>query len=207
MMLAVDKLSKSFFDGKNTRKVIDGVSFSIEDKSIVLIDGRSGCGKSTLLGMIGGILKPDGGQILFNDEKIRKKHVSFIFQEHQLLEELTGEENLNFVKRFRSIKDWKSYAKLLAIGHLLDVAVERLSGGEKQRFNILRGICTDSKVLLADEPTSHLDRNMSNVVANILSEESKNKLVLVVSHSARREDFNFDKSIYMNDGRLLKAKK
>jgi ABC-type lipoprotein export system ATPase subunit len=207
MMLVVDKLSKSFFDGKNIRKVIDNVSFSIEDKSIVLIDGRSGCGKSTLLGMIGGILNPDAGQILFNEENIRKKHVSFIFQEHQLFEELTGEENLNFVKRFRAIKDRKPYAKLLAIDHLLNVIVERLSGGERQRFNILRGICTDSKVLLADEPTSHLDRNMSNVVANILSEEAKNKLILVVSHSARREDFNFDKSIYMNDGRLLKPKK
>lgn len=169
--------------------IFDNLSFSFPSKGLVVIKGPSGCGKSTLLNLIGGIDLEYEGKIFFDGKIVSKKEdpiylkdaVSYVFQEFNLIEQLTVKENL-LIKHKKISKKDQNIIKDLKLDLLLNKKVKKLSNGEKQRVAIARSIFSSSEVILLDEPTSSLDKENKEIIFKKLLEEAKDKLIIVVTH-------------------------
>ena len=212
-MLEIQNLKKSFKGkGGKTKVVLNDISFSLPDKGMYFIVGKSGSGKSTLLNLIGGLDTPDSGSIEFNGlqlEKISPKELSsyrarsigFVFQESNLFDDLSVEDNLTIpVDRKISKAEIESILKRFDLFSLEKQKVNTLSGGEKQRVAIMRAVLKNPEMILCDEPTGSLDEENSKNIFTILKNLSKEKLVIVVSHDRKSaEDFG-DGIIEIKDG-------
>lgn len=209
-MLKIKSLHKSFNKGKtNEISVLKDVSLSFPNAGLFIILGPSGSGKSTLLSLIGALDTPDSGDIFYNDINIAKlsnkekdryhqEVVSFIFQEHNLVDYLSLKDNASL-----KIKDNTSYndvLKELDVFELLNKKPASLSGGEKERCAIARAVLSDSKILLCDEPTASLDSENARNVLAILKKASQEKLVIVVSHDEKLCREFSDNILEMRDG-------
>ena len=175
---------------ENKRKVLKGVSLSVEEGKMYAILGPSGCGKTTLLSLIGGLDSPSNGQILYDGQDIekmglsahRKNNIAFIFQSYNLIDYLTPKENVALTSKLPPLP-------ILERVGLTDEESKRnvlkLSGGQQQRVAIARALASDAKVILADEPTGNLDEDTAAEIANILNEcaHQMNKCVVIVTHS------------------------
>ena len=175
---------------ENKRKVLKGVSLSVEEGKMYAILGPSGCGKTTLLSLIGGLDSPSNGQILYDGQDIekmglsahRKNNIAFIFQSYNLIDYLTPKENVALTSKLPPLP-------ILERVGLTDEESKRnvlkLSGGQQQRVAIARALASDAKVILADEPTGNLDEDTAAEIANILKEcaHQMNKCVIIVTHS------------------------
>lgn len=155
-----------------------------------VILGQSGCGKTTLLSLLGGLDSPSQGKIFFQGEDInargltyhRKEHVSFVFQNYNLIDYLTPIENVKLTSKK------SAYPILEKLGLSKEEAkrnVLRLSGGQQQRVAIARALGSDAPLLLADEPTGNLDEDTAKEITKILKESahSMGKCVVIVTHS------------------------
>lgn len=185
----------------NKRKVLKGVSLSLEEGKMYAILGPSGCGKTTLLSLIGGLDSPSNGQILYDGQDIekmglsahRKNNIAFIFQSYNLIHYLTPKENVALTSKLPPLP-------ILERVGLTDEESKRnvlkLSGGQQQRVAIARALASDAKVILADEPTGNLDEDTAADITAILKEcaHQMNKCVVIVTHSnelARQADVVF----------------
>lgn len=185
----------------NKRKVLKGVSLSLEEGKMYAILGPSGCGKTTLLSLIGGLDSPSNGQILYDGQDIekmglsahRKNNIAFIFQSYNLIDYLTPKENVALTSKLPPLP-------ILERVGLTDEESKRnvlkLSGGQQQRVAIARALASDAKVILADEPTGNLDEDTAADITAILKEcaHQMNKCVVIVTHSnelARQADVVF----------------
>ena len=185
----------------NKRKVLKGVSLSLEEGQMYAILGPSGCGKTTLLSLIGGLDSPSNGQILYDGQDIekmglsahRKNNIAFIFQSYNLIDYLTPKENVALTSKLPPLP-------ILERVGLTDEESKRnvlkLSGGQQQRVAIARALASDAKVILADEPTGNLDEDTAADITAILKEcaHQMNKCVVIVTHSnelARQADVVF----------------
>ena len=162
---------------------------------ITMIQGDPGCGKSTLLNIIGGLDEPTSGKLVYNSYNIKSKDydvwrndtIGFIFQDFNLIPDLTIYENLSIVCYNKSDAERKE----LIHDALLSVGLENyearysyeMSGGQIQRVAIARALLKNSKILLADEPTGNLNKEMSAEIFSLLKELSKEKLVIIVTHN------------------------
>ena len=176
----------------------------ITQGSKIAISGKSGSGKTTLIHLISGILKPQSGEILFNDKsitdmndkEIRKHRISnigFIFQEFELLEYLNVMDNLILPYKINKslvldteIKDKaKEIANRIGIGNKLDQHPKQLSGGERQRLAIARALITSPPLIIADEPTGNLDEKTSNIVMDEITDQVSytNSTLIMISHN------------------------
>ena len=185
----------------NKRKVLKGVSLSLEEGKMYAILGPSGCGKTTLLSLIGGLDSPSNGQILYDGQDIekmglsahRKNNIAFIFQSYNLIDYLTPKENVALTSKLPPLPI------LERLGLTKEEAkrnVLKLSGGQQQRVVIARALASDAKVILADEPTGNLDEDTAADITAILKEcaHQMNKCVVIVTHSnelARQADVVF----------------
>ncbi len=186
---------------ENKRKVLKGVSLSVEEGKMYAILGPSGCGKTTLLSLIGGLDSPSNGQILYDGQDIekmglsahRKNNIAFIFQSYNLIDYLTPKENVALTSKLPPLP-------ILERVGLTDEESKRnvlkLSGGQQQRVAIARALASDAKVILADEPTGNLDEDTAADITAILKEcaHQMNKCVVIVTHSnelARQADVVF----------------
>jgi len=165
----------------NGRKaILDGISFSVGKAEFVAIYGRSGCGKTTLLNILGGLDRPSSGSVLIDgvdiagmseDElaRLRLKKIGFVFQDFNLLMDLTVRENVALPLRFSRGKDEGRVDDLLDrfdIKHIAKETANKISGGEAQRTAIARAMMNQPAIILADEPTGNLDlENTENVMA------------------------------------------
>ncbi len=177
------------YDGK--KNVLNHVSASFEEGNVYAILGPSGCGKTTLLSLLGGLDVPTGGAVLFDGTDIqktglglhRREHVSFIFQNYNLIDYMTPLENAAL-----SGSKTPVMPVLKRLG-LTESEVKRnvlkLSGGQQQRVAIARALVANTRVILADEPTGNVDDQMSVEIAKILKESAKEtgKCVIIVTHS------------------------
>ena len=205
-MINVKNLSKKF---KN-ETAIDYKDIAFESgKSYVLL-GASGCGKSTLLNMIAGILSPESGEIVIDGQNMtalsqkekdlfRIKKIGYIFQDFKLITDMTVMDNINILK-LEGV-DVSKADEILASLDILDKKnkkVKNLSGGERQRVAIARAIVKSPDIILADEPTGNLNFAIGEAVIKQLTEISKGKTLIAVTHDDRLCKY-FDHVIDMNE--------
>ncbi len=206
MLLQLDQISKGFGtpSEENRRIVLNELSFTVEDGESIAILGPSGSGKTTLLNLIGGLDKPDSGEILFRGQNIsgytdgemnlyRNERIGFVFQFHHLLPQCTLLENVlipTLVIRDREVRREKleragELMKRVGIWEYRDSLPGKLSGGECQRAAVVRAMINAPSILLADEPTGALDHeNVGNMAELLLELNRKDGLtLLVVTHS------------------------
>lgn len=197
---------------------IRGVNLDFDIGEFVAITGKSGSGKTTLLNILSGIDTYEEGQLYINGEETahysqadweiyRQKYISFIFQEYNILESFTVLQNVELaLSHIESKKERRERALQLVervgLSKFKNHKGSKLSGGQKQRTVIARALAKDSPVILADEPTGNLDHNTSKEIIQLLAEISKEKLVVIVTHSfdevedvATREVRIFDGSV------------
>lgn len=196
--IELNNISKSY----GNRKIIDKLSFFIEDKEIVAIVGKSGSGKSTILNMIGLLETYDGGDILLKEKRLpdlnskeatllSRNEINYLFQTNALISEKTVKENLMLAMEYVDIKDEEKFEKIsevldrLDILDIIDQKANTVSGGEAQRVALARCILKPGDLILADEPTGSLDPKMSDKVFSLLLglRNDYNKTILVVTHN------------------------
>ena len=216
-MLKVSKIEKSYA----TSKVLRGIDFSMVEGERIAIMGPSGSGKSTLLNCIGGIDRPDNGEILFEDLsltslseqelcELRRNKISTIFQFFHLLPTLTARENIEFPMLLNSVSARERNQKVdellnaVKIQHRACAYPHELSGGEKQRVAIARSLSMQPKLILADEPTGNLDSKNTDSVLELIEKLSKQHgiAMLLVTHNEEVTRI-CDQTITMNDGLIL----
>ena len=202
-ILNVSKLEKYYGKGQNITKALDGVSFSIDEGEFVGIMGPSGSGKTTLLNCISTIDRPTAGSIKIEEvelsslkrdnlQKFRRESLGFIFQDFNLLDTLTGYENISLPLSILNTKsseiDYrvKQTARLLEIENVIDKFPYQLSGGEQQRVAAARALITKPSIVLADEPTGALDSKASRLLLERLEELNKTMAttIMMVTHDA-----------------------
>lgn len=172
------------------RPVLQGINLSFEKGKMYVILGPSGCGKTTLLSLLGGLNVPNKGQILSEGrelseiglERYRHERVSFVFQNYNLIDYMTPEENVALTTKQEPL------STLLQLGLTPEEAkrnVLKLSGGQQQRVAIARALASQAPVILADEPTGNLDRATAQEITAILKSAAKeyHRCVIVVTHS------------------------
>ena len=208
--IKVEKLSKNFINNKVVVNVLNNLNLNLETGKIIALIGPSGSGKSTLLHLLALLDKPTNGKITILGEptqnitenkrnQLIRNHISIIFQNNNLLLDFTAVENVAMPLIIRnknynsSIKEAESYLRKVNLGHRLNHFPSDLSGGEQQRVAIARSLISDSKIILADEPTGNLDnKNSSEVLSYFLKLKQKNKIVLIATHNreiAKRADY------------------
>lgn len=212
--------SKRYVDGSRVVRAIDAISIEIEEGAWVALRGPSGSGKTTLLGVLGGMIAPTSGDVLFEGESIvrlrehhraelRRTKVGFVFQALALVPEMTVLENvlLPLVPDGggSAADEAKALASLASVGLDRGKAQARaslLSGGERQRAAIVRALVREPKLLLLDEPTAHLDRESAEAILALLGAQKKAGRTIVVStHDPRVADAaGIDRTIEMRDG-------
>ena len=216
-MLKVSKIEKSY----GASKVLRGIDFRMEEGERVAIMGPSGSGKSTLLNCIGGIDRPDNGEILFEGQsltnlseqelcELRRNKISTIFQFFHLLPTLTARENIEFPMLLNSVSAKERNQKVddllnaVKIQHRACAFPHELSGGEKQRVAIARSLSMRPKLILADEPTGNLDSKNTDSVLELIEKLSKQHgiAMLLVTHNEEVTKI-CDQTITMNDGLIL----
>lgn len=221
-MIKIEKLNKYFFKRKsNEIHVINDVTLELPEKGLVVLLGPSGSGKTTLLNVLGGLDKPHSGVIDFDGEviskyqshvwdKIRNRKIGYIFQNYNLLTELTVYENIEIALNMAGITDKAEIDR--RIDYILDNIgminyrkrrASQLSGGQQQRVAIARALAKNPKVIIADEPTGNLDSKNSLDIMNIIKAISKEKLVLLVTHEQALADFYADRVIKLQDGVVI----
>ena len=224
-MIKLEKVNKYFNrHKKNQIHVIKNTSLEFKDKGLVALLGPSGCGKTTLLNTTSGLDKANNGKIYINGKRITKRrsyyvdkvrnlNIGYIFQDYNLVNNLTVFDNVALVLKINGIKDKEEIKK--RVNYCLEkVGMYRyrnryasmLSGGEKQRVGIARAIVKDPNIIFADEPTGNLDSKNTIEVMNIIKSISKNRLVLLVTHEKPLADFYADRIIELKDGEVISDK-
>lgn len=218
-MLEARNLTKTYRTKKGAEtKALDGVSVTFAEKGMVFILGKSGSGKSTLLNICGGLDRMDGGEILikgrssaekgeFDFDSYRNTFVGFVFQEYNILEEFTVEENVALALELQHRKrDPEVISEILRDVEMEEFAKRKpntLSGGQKQRVAIARALVKNPEIIMADEPTGALDSNTGKQVFDTLKRLSEDKLVLVVSHDREFAEQYGDRIIELKDGKII----
>ncbi len=220
MILQVENIEKKFFDPIEF-KVLDNISFSVNQGEFVTLVGKSGSGKSTLLYILStmdteysGRLVIDGEDVSGYDQNklaaIRNEKIGFVFQFHYLLTDFTCLKNivipaLRLGKWTEEEIEYRAMEKLRMLG-MEDQALKpasKLSGGQQQRVAIARALINDPLIIMGDEPTGNLDSKNTQIVFDILQElaHEKNQTIIAVTHD---NDFAkaSDRTIEMIDGRL-----
>ena len=187
-VLALEKVNYAY--EKMARKLLENVTIEFEGGKFYAILGGSGAGKSTLLGLLAGLDIPTSGKILCNGKDIseeglpkhRKRNVSLVFQNYNLIDYLTPLENLRLVNHRA---DAGVLEKMGLEKEEINRNVMKLSGGQQQRVAIGRALVSDAPVILADEPTGNLDEDTASDIIDILraAAHDEKKCVIVVTHS------------------------
>lgn len=221
-LLTIDNIDKIYNLGKTKIKALSDVKLEVRSCEFVVIFGPSGAGKTTLLNCIAGLEKINSGNIYFNNEnisnfnrkeraKLRRQKIGYIFQNINLIDSLTVEENielplkLSYISKEKRLKRTKECLNSLGLLDYSKRKVSELSGGERQRVAIARAIITDPDLILADEPTGNLDQSRGYAVIDLLSSlcHKQNRSVILVTHNPNYLSFA-DRVVYLEDGTVKK---
>ncbi len=203
-LLELKNISKSYLSKVGNFQVIKKLNLSVDHNQNIFLFGPSGCGKSTLLNLISGLDSSDSGEIYF-DGKLVKNHfdllkddIGIIFQDHYLISELNILDNIKLKSN-----DLRKIEKILSYFNLSQFKFKypnQLSNGQKQRVCVARSLVNSPKLLIADEPTSYLDKENANLVIDLILNSSKkfNLSTIIASHDISFRPL-FDKSYTIED--------
>jgi ABC-type lipoprotein export system ATPase subunit/ABC-type antimicrobial peptide transport system permease subunit len=216
-MIKVNIKSKTYKMKKQTLRALDDVNFEIDHNGLICILGPSGSGKTTLMNIIGALDTDFEGDIIINNKSLkaaknkdldsyRKNTIGFIFQQFYLLNRFTVYDNVALALTLSNVKNKKERVNELLrkveLGHFAHRKANVLSGGQKQRVAIARALANNPDIILADEPTGALDSKMGHEIMMMLKELSKEKVVLVITHSEELANEFADSIIRLEDGKI-----
>lgn len=220
-ILKLDNVEKYYGNKANLTKAVDKISFSVEKGEFVGIMGASGSGKTTLLNCISTIDRVTAGHIYVGDKdittirgnelnKFRREELGFIFQDFNLLDTLTGYENIALALSIQNVKPKEidsriqEVAKRLGIEEVLNKYSYQMSGGQKQRVAAARALITNPKLILADEPTGALDSKSSRYLLESMKEMNVGlaATILMVTHDAFTASYA-SRVIFIKDGKIF----
>jgi putative ABC transport system ATP-binding protein len=222
-MIQIENLSRVFQTEEVETTALNGISLTINQGDFISIMGPSGCGKSTLLNIIGLLDSPTSGSYKLLDKEmaglkekdranVRKQNIGFIFQNFNLIDELSVYDNIELPLIYNGVKASERKVKVekiaekLNISHRLKHFPQQLSGGQQQRVAVARALVNEPKIILADEPTGNLDSKNGNEVMELLMNLHANgATILMVTHSSYDASFS-QKIIEMKDGVIFSEK-
>ena len=217
-ILNIENLSKVYGTVPNQTKALGGITFQVMPGEFLGFMGSSGSGKSTLLNCIATVIRPSGGSIVMNGEKLnalkgkalaeyRGKKVGYLFQNFELLDNLTARENILLPTSLHSVPEKESLQRLtyladyLEISDVLDKFPTQMSGGQRQRVAAARALILEPQIILADEPTGALDsKNAKNIMEKLegLSRDQQ-ATILMVTHDSNAASF-CKRILFIQDG-------
>ena len=214
-LIEIKKLNKQFENNNLIVKVLNNINLNLDSGKVIALVGPSGSGKSTFLHLLALLDKPTKGKIsilgnstsnLSENKKNQmiRDYVSIIFQNNNLLSDFTALENVAIPLLIRNknynfaIKKAEKFLKEVNLGHRINHFPSELSGGEQQRVAIARCLISETKIILADEPTGNLDyKNSYEVFSYFLKLKEKNKIILIATHNrelAKKADYTLSLS-------------
>ena len=220
-ILRVESLKKYYGKGPNITKALDSISFQVVKGEFLGIMGSSGSGKTTLLNCLATIIKPTDGSIQMQEKDLgqlkgsqladyRGKEIGYLFQNFELLDNLTAKENILLPLSLHEVDANESKVRLellsqyLDISELLDKFPSQLSGGQRQRVAAARALILDPKIVFADEPTGALDSKNATILMQKLSEmnQVEKTTILIVTHDSVAASF-CNRILFIQDGKLF----
>jgi lipoprotein-releasing system ATP-binding protein len=216
MIVDIKKLTKTFSDGSRKLHVLKDINLQIDKGNIITIKGPSGSGKSTLLSIIGTLDNADSGELLINGisiqentniDNLRNKSIGFVFQFHNLISELTLEENVSLPKMIAK-EQWDK-DELIELFEYFDLKDRMnsfpndLSGGEKQRVAVMRAVINNPSIIIADEPTGNLDKENALKMMSLFQKLNTEKQLTIIIATHDEDVFNIGlKKYQLVDGCL-----
>ena len=220
-ILRVESLKKHYGKEPNITKALNGISFQVIKGEFLGIMGSSGSGKTTLLNCLATIIKPTDGSIQMQEKDLgqlkgsqladyRGKEIGYLFQNFELLDNLTAKENILLPLSLHKVDANESKVRLellsqyLDISELLDKFPSQLSGGQRQRVAAARALILDPKIVFADEPTGALDSKNATILMQKLSEmnQVEETTILMVTHDSIAASF-CNRILFIQDGKLF----
>jgi len=220
-ILRVESLKKHYGKEPNITKALNGISFQVVKGEFLGIMGSSGSGKTTLLNCLATIIKPTDGSIQMQEKDLgqlkgsqladyRGKEIGYLFQNFELLDNLTAKENILLPLSLHKVDANESKVRLellsqyLDISELLDKFPSQLSGGQRQRVAAARALILDPKIVFADEPTGALDSKNATISMQKLSEmnQVEETTILMVTHDSVAASF-CNRILFIQDGKLF----
>lgn len=217
-IMEIDSLKKYYGKSDNLTKALDGISFQIMPGEFLGIMGSSGSGKSTLLNCIAAVIKASSGKITLRGTDVtnlkgkklsnyRSNQLGYLFQNFELLDNLTGRENIMLPLSLHRIPEKESSERLeqlaayLEISDALDKFPSQMSGGQKQRIAAARALILNPEIVLADEPTGALDSKNAKLLMNKLSglNEQEHATILMVTHDSNAASY-CSRILFIQDG-------
>jgi putative ABC transport system ATP-binding protein len=219
-MLKLEHISKVFRAADIQTAALDDLSLEIAQGEFIAIMGPSGCGKSTLLNILGLIDSPTGGNYWFMGEDIarcpeedltlrRRAGVGFVFQNFNLIEDLTVAQNVEVALIYRRVPGSERRKRVavalerVGLAHRAKHMPKQLSGGQQQRVAVARALVAEPKVIFADEPTGNLDSANGDAVMDMLSGVAKNGTTIVMVTHSQAHASRADRVMQMLDGRFI----
>lgn len=221
-ILSTNNLTKYYGTEPLLVKALDGITLEIEKGSFTTIVGTSGSGKSTLLHMLGGLDIPTSGSVIVDGQKLsgmkknqlaifRRRKIGFIFQNYNLMPNLTIYDNIVLPVELDGRSVDKEYleniAETLGLEDKLNRKPNKLSGGQQQRVAIARALVAKPAIILADEPTGNLDSHTSQEVIGLLQTTSKNfhQTIVMITHNDEIAQLA-DRTIRIEDGKIVESR-
>jgi putative ABC transport system ATP-binding protein len=222
-LVSIRQVVKGYVRGKQRVEVLHALDLEVQSGEFLALMGPSGSGKTTLLNLIGGLDRPDSGEITVAGQRIdqlssgqlakwRARHVGFVFQFYNLLPVLTAERNVEIpllLTKLSSSERKRNVGAALTLVGLSDRAKHKpaeLSGGQQQRVAIARALVSDPTLLVCDEPTGDLDRETSESILQLLQllNREHGKTIVMVTHDPRAAD-HASRRLYVDKGSLTDA--
>jgi lipoprotein-releasing system ATP-binding protein len=220
-MVEVTNLTRTFVDDTGAFDVIRDMSFSVDKGEMVSLVGVSGAGKTTLLQLLGGLDRPNAGEVRINGSVLgamsgaelaafRNRSLGFVFQFHHLLPDFTAIENVIIPgmiagrKKQECVSRAKELLDLLGLSRQGSHFPSELSGGERQRVALARSLFNQPALILADEPTGNLDKQNGRLLLELFQKANKelNQTFLVATHNAELME-GMHRTIFIEDGKIV----
>jgi putative ABC transport system ATP-binding protein len=220
-LVSVKNVVKRYTRGKQKVEVLHGLDLDIAAGEFLALMGPSGSGKTTLLNLIGGLDRPDEGEIVVAGERIdklsnrqlarwRARNVGFVFQFYNLMPMLTAERNVELPLLLTNLSRARRRANVQAVLQLVGLSdrathkPSELSGGQQQRVAIARALVADPSLLVCDEPTGDLDRNTAEEILGLMRtlNEQQKKTIIMVTHDPKAAEYA-SRQVHLDKGQLM----
>ncbi len=223
MVISIKEMSRVFQTEEVETTALNKVSLEVREGEFISVMGPSGCGKSTLLNIIGLLDDASSGSYLLLDKemvgltesqraKIRKENIGFIFQNFNLIDELSVYDNIELPLIYNKVPSGERKKRVMEIAERLNIVhrlkhyPQQLSGGQQQRVAVGRALINNPKIILADEPTGNLDSKNGSEVMELLTDlHQQGATIIMVTHSNHDASYS-ERTILMKDGMILSEK-